>query len=62
MKTYVKFKSDEIQGIAKEGDNGYIDGYVHGGDNCPYAIVVSNGRLAFATLYQLEVIDMKPTE
>jgi hypothetical protein len=57
MKTYVRFNSDEMWGSAKKDDTGYIDGYVRGGDDRPCVIVISKGRLAIASLNQLDVIE-----
>lgn len=39
-----------------EGETGYIDGYVRGGDDVPYAVVVIGDKLVMAPLRHLKVI------
>jgi len=56
MKTKVIIKKDYYQGIFKKGDNGYIDGYVRGGDNVPLAVVVVHNRIDLVPLHNLIVI------
>lgn len=59
MKTFVRVTSDVNNGQAKKGDIGYIDGYVRGADDVPYAIVVILDLLSFVPLNKLEVIGQK---
>lgn len=57
MTTNVRMKSDDNQYSQwKEGDEGYIDGYVRGGDNRPLAAVVIRDRIVLAPPHTLEVI------
>jgi len=55
-KTKVKILGDVHQENAKNGDIGFIDGYVRGGDDRPYAVVVIGKSLSFVPIYQIEVI------
>ena len=56
-KTKVRTKNDdqECQEF-KKGEEGYVDGYVRGGDNRPYAVVVIVDRLILCHLQSLEVL------
>lgn len=40
MRTNVIIDQDVYQSALEKGDEGYIDGYVRGGDERPYAVVV----------------------
>lgn len=40
----------------KKGDQGYIDGYVRGGDDRPYAVVVCRHIIEMIPLHALEVV------
>ena len=54
MKTAIVFVKDQHQEKFKEGDEGYIDGYVRGGDGVPCAVVVGDdGHIGFASIYNL---------
>jgi len=44
MKTLIKVTSDSNQCSIKKGESGYIDGYCRGGDDIPYAIVITTGK------------------
>lgn len=55
MKTKVTIIGDVNQSQLKGGMTGYIDGYVRGGDERPYAVVVSNEIIDLVPLYQLIV-------
>ena len=58
MKTFVKVKNSiRHHEYIKVGATGYISGYVRGGDNSPYAIVVIEKELVMAGIYDLEVIE-----
>lgn len=41
---------------AKVGDEGYIDGYVRGADNVPYAVVVFGEQLEICPIFNLKVL------
>lgn len=57
MKTKVRMTSNASQCSEwREGDEGYIDGYVTAADGRPYAVVVSNKRLLFVQFHQIEAI------
>lgn len=55
MKTKVKIICDVPNSMLKKGDSGYIDGYVRGGNDVPYAIVVVGEYIGFVNLYMLKV-------
>ena len=40
MKTKVRVTCNSYYYDVHEGDIGYVDGYIRGGDNTPYAVVV----------------------
>lgn len=40
----------------KEGETGYIDGYVMGGDNAPYVAVVLGERVTLVPFQTIKVI------
>ena len=56
MKTKVRITSDVQQEQARKGDIGYIDGYVRGADERPYAMVVIQNLISMVPHHQLEVI------
>ena len=42
------------------GDIGYVDGYCRGGDDVPYAIVITTNRIVMAPLEAIRVVtDLK---
>jgi hypothetical protein len=41
----------------KDGDIGYIDGYVRGANNEPLCVVVCGKDIDFVSIYNLEVIE-----
>jgi hypothetical protein len=58
MKTKVKLNGTNQYNVWNDGDTGYIDGYVRGGDELPYAVVIldkDNSAVLVAT-YHLEAI------
>lgn len=56
-KTRVFVTSNDVQHKEySKGDKGYIDGYVRGGDNVPYAVVVIEKRIVMIPIHSLEVI------
>lgn len=61
MRTMVRIKKNVYQEQAKEGDVGYIDGYVRGGNNTPLVVIIIKDFISLVPFYQLEVIKM-PTE
>jgi len=55
MKTEVIITSDSPDKDYKKGDIGYIDGYIRGGDNIPYAVVVlTNKTIVMVPFHDLE--------
>lgn len=62
MKTQVKITHDDGQHQEyKKGETGYIDGYVQGGDDRPYAAVVIGTRIVLTPTYALKVIGIRET-
>ena len=55
-KTYVRIIKDEPGEPAKSGDIGYIDGYVRGGNDVPYAVVVIQKTISLVSIYNLVAI------
>lgn len=55
-KTKVEVLSDDHFGEFKKGERGYIDGYVRGGDDAPYAAVVIDDRVALISTTNLKVV------
>lgn len=56
-KTQVRIKNgDGRYGEYYAGEEGYIDGYVQGGDNAPYACVVIDDRIVLVPIHNLIVI------
>ena len=55
-KTRVKVKENIHQCSIGKDCIGYIDGYVNGADNRPYAVVVSGSEIDMIPLYNLEAI------
>jgi hypothetical protein len=56
MKTKVKIRTNYHQGAFKEGDEGYIDGYVRGGNDVPLAAVVCNKMIDLVEIHNLIVL------
>jgi len=58
MKTKVKLNGKNQYNDWNDGDTGCIDGYVRGGDDRPYAVVVldKNKLFVLAEMYHLEKI------
>ena len=56
-KIYVKLKSNGQYNDYKAGQIGFIHGYLRGGDDRPYAVVVVGKDVVMAILYDLEVIE-----
>lgn len=57
MKTFVRVKKDSSLGAVK-GETGFIDGYIRGADDCPYAVVIIGSRIVFLSIRSLEVINV----
>jgi hypothetical protein len=56
-KTRVRIENDDQRYHEyKKGEEGYIDGYVRGGDDSPYAVVVIDARIVMISLTCLKVI------
>lgn len=56
MKTKVIVRKETHQCPFKEGDIGYIDGYVHAADNKPYAVVVCGPVIDFVPVWALNAV------
>lgn len=58
METLVKVKYDDATyGDCHTGEEGYIDGYVRGGNNTPFACVVIGEDIKLIPLRALQVIE-----
>jgi hypothetical protein len=57
MKTEVKIIGHPHQCEFSDGMMGYIDGYVRGGDDRAYAVVVCGEKIDFVPLYSLRVLN-----
>jgi hypothetical protein len=58
MKTCIEMTtSDGQNGDWKNGERGYIDGYVVGGDGRPYAAVVIDERIILAPVHSLKPLN-----
>ena len=58
-KIYVKILYNDRYGDFKENDIGYINGYVQGGDNIPYIVVVFKHRISLVQIGGVRVIKHK---
>jgi hypothetical protein len=56
MKTKVKIIKEYQHMMFKVGDVGYIDGYVRGADDIPYAVVIVGKKIDYVSSYSLEVL------
>lgn len=56
MKTKVKIRYDYHQGIFKKDTEGYVDGYVRGGNDVPLAVVVANGMFDLVPIHNIETL------
>ena len=57
MKTKVRMKSkDQRYREWEKDETGYIDGYIRGGDEVPYAVVIIDSRIVLVPPNQLIVI------
>lgn len=61
-KTRVKFIGTSQYDDWQEGDIGYVDGYVLGGDGIPCVCVVTGGKIVLAPTTSLQVITDSKTE
>lgn len=65
MKTEVVIQDKDQYGEFEKGDMGYVDGYVRGGDNSPFAVVVlqtpdtRNGSFVLVSLNNLKKREYK---
>ena len=57
MKTKVSIIRDVNQSQIKKGENGYIDGYITGGDGRPYAVVVVGLLIELIPIHDLLVLE-----
>lgn len=51
----VRFICDSPYKDWNSGDVGYIDGYCRGGDDVPYAVVITKSRIVMAPLETIRV-------
>lgn len=60
MRTDVEVLYDVDDGMLKKGDKGYIDGYIKGGDNTPYAAVVclDKGIIVLCPLHSIKPLSL----
>lgn len=58
MKTKVKLNGTNQYNDWNDGDTGYIDGYVRGGDERPYAVVIldKDKSVVLSAIYHLQAI------
>jgi hypothetical protein len=58
MKTKVKLNGKNQYNDWNDGDTGYIDGYVRGGDERPYAVVIldKDKTAVLSAIYHLQAI------
>ena len=59
MKTKVRIIRDSYRYNVIKGDIGYVDGYMHDGDNVPCAVVVIGKSFNFVPLYMIELYEDK---
>ena len=59
MKTKVRIICDSHHYDVHKGDVGYIDGYIRGGDDTPYAVVVIGKSFSLVPLYAIELYEDK---
>ena len=59
MKTKVYINSDSYYYDIHKGDVGYVDGYIRGGDDTPYAVVVIGKSFSLVPLYAIELYEDK---
>lgn len=66
MKTEIVITHDDQQYKQyKKGDFGYVDGYIRGGDNVPYAVIVlittneRHGTFVMAPLHSFKIREYK---
>ena len=55
MDIKVKITGDSPYNEYKEGDNGFVNGYVRGADDIPYAVVIVNSRFSLVPLSCLRI-------
>ena len=56
MKTNIIIKKDCVNGNYKEKELGYIDGYIRGGNDSPYAVVVLGDKLTLVPFVDIKVL------
>ena len=59
MKTKVRVTCNSYYYDVHEGDIGYVDGYLRGGDNTPYAVVVIGKSFNLVPLNMIELYEDK---
>ena len=59
MKTKVRITCDSRYNDFHKGDIGYVDGYIRGGDNTPYAVVVIDKSFSLVPFYAIELYEDK---
>ena len=59
MKTKVRIACDSFHYNVIKGDVGYVDGYIRGGDDTPYAVVVIGKSFKLVPLHMIELYEDK---
>ena len=59
MKTKVRITCDFYYYDVHKGDVGYVDGYIRGGDDTPYAVVVIGKSFKLVPLHIIELYEDK---
>ena len=59
MKTKVRVTYNSYYYDVHEGDIGYVDGYLRGGDDTPYAVVVIGKSFKLVPLNMIELYEDK---
>ena len=59
MKTKVRVTCNSYYYDVHEGDIGYVDGYLRGGDDTPYAVVVIGKSFKLVPLNMIELYEDK---
>ncbi len=56
MKTIIELLDDSPYNEYKKGDTGYVDAYIRGSNNAPYAVIVlSSGRFALVPIHSIKI-------
>lgn len=52
----VLITSDDRYNDYKKGDVGYVHGYIRGGDNVPYVVVIIETKIVMVPFHSIEVL------